>query len=149
MCGSLIPRYGSAFSLSTAVLASHKSCTVLRLTDTIPRDAKADTFGRVSRWTQLTEPHTARNCLFSPHRLSPISCLIDVPLESQSEKVAREQTWLGGCGNRKTDPDLQSDPRNHLHSCKNFPTCRIWSSKVSPYFLRGLRSHEWQDHPPR
>ena len=70
MWGSLIPRYGSAFNLSTAVFASHKSCTMLRLIDPMPSDAKADTSGRVSRWTHLTEPHTARNCLFSPSLVS-------------------------------------------------------------------------------
>ena len=36
----------------------------------MPSDANADTSGRVSRWTELTEPHTARNCLFSPSVVS-------------------------------------------------------------------------------
>ena len=36
----------------------------------MPSDAKADTSGRLSRWTQLIEPHTARNCLFSPSVVS-------------------------------------------------------------------------------
>ena len=36
----------------------------------MPSDANADTSGRLSRWTQLTEPHTARNCLFSPSVVS-------------------------------------------------------------------------------
>ena len=31
----------------------------------MPSDANADTSKRLSRWTRLTEPHTARNCLYS------------------------------------------------------------------------------------
>ena len=53
----------------------------------MPSDAKADTSGRVSRWTQLMEPHTARNFLFCPSLVSDF--LSDWrPLESQLEKVA-------------------------------------------------------------
>ena len=47
---------------------------------------------------------------FSLHRSSLISCLSDVPLESQSEKVAHEQTWLGEYGNRMTGLEPQLRP---------------------------------------
>ena len=36
----------------------------------MPSDANADTSGLVSRWSQLTELHTAHNCLFSPSVVS-------------------------------------------------------------------------------
>ena len=68
----------------------------------MPCDASADTSGRLSRWTQLIEPLTARNCLFSP------SLILDFLSERHplgitiGETVFPEQTWPDGCGSRKT-----------------------------------------------
>ena len=69
----------------------------------MPSDANADTSRRVSRWTQLTEPSTARNCLFSPSVVSDFLSerrLLGITIET----VSLEQTWPDGHGNRKIDP---------------------------------------------
>ena len=116
----------------------------------MPNYANADTPGRVSRWSQLTEPHTARNCLFSP------SVGSDFLSERRPLEIFnRGQSLLNKLGLMDMESGSlilydRSTGVVSLTVVDALPLAELECFlELRHVFNVKRRSREWRDHPPR